>query len=105
MSTTGERIKNRRLELGMTQDELAQKAGYTSRSTIAKLESGDRNLSQPQIKALADALKTTPSYIMGWEDSEYSSKAEELIAVYQSLSQEDQKLVDNLLLSLSQKKE
>lgn len=89
----------------MTQDELAQKAGYTSRSTIAKLESGDRNLSQPQIKALADALKTTPSYIMGWEDSEYSSKAEELIAVYQSLSQEDQKLVDNLLLSLSQKKE
>lgn len=105
MSTTGERIKNRRLELGMTQDELAQKAGYTSRSTIAKLESGDRNLSQPQIKALADALKTTPSYIMGWEDSEYSSKAEELLAVYQSLSQEDQKLVDNLLLSLSQKKE
>lgn len=89
----------------MTQDDLAKKAGYTSRSTIAKLESGDRNLSQPQIKALADALKTTPSYIMGWEDSEYSSKAEELIAVYQSLSQEDQKLVDNLLLSLSQKKE
>lgn len=105
MSTTGERIKNRRLELGMTQDDLAKKAGYTSRSTIAKLESGDRNLSQPQIKALADALKTTPSYIMGWEDSEYSTKAEELIAVYQSLSQEDQKLVDNLLLSLSQKKE
>ena len=93
MSTTGERIKNRRLELGMTQDELAQKAGYTSRSTIAKLESGDRNLSQPQIKALADALKTTPSYIMGWEDSEYSSKAEELIAVYQGLSQEDRKSV------------
>lgn len=89
----------------MTQDDLAKKAGYTSRSTIAKLESGDRNLSQPQIKALADALKTTPSYIMGWEDSEYSSKAEELLAVYQSLSQEDQKLVDNLLLSLSQKKE
>lgn len=105
MSTTGERIKNRRLELNMTQEELAEKAGYTSRSTIAKLESEDRNLSQPKIKALADALKTTPGYIMGWDEKEYSSKTEELVDVYQGLSPEDQKLVENLILSLAQKKE
>ena len=37
-----ERIKKRREELGMSQDELAQKLGYKSRSTIAKIEKGEK---------------------------------------------------------------
>lgn len=36
----GERIKARRLELGLTQEELAKKMGYTSRSTVNKVELG-----------------------------------------------------------------
>ena len=68
--TTGERIKKRREELGMTQTELANKIGYSSYSTIAKIESGDNNLKQSKIKAFADALETTPAYIMGWEDED-----------------------------------
>lgn len=68
--TIGERIKFRRKELGMTQAELAEAVGYTSKSTIAKIESGVNDLVQSQILTLANALKTTPSYIMGWADSD-----------------------------------
>lgn len=69
--TTGERIRRRREELGMTQAELAKKIGYSSYSTIAKIESGDNNLKQSKIKAFADALETTPAYIMGWDEEEH----------------------------------
>ena len=68
--TTGERIRMRREELGLTQLELAQRLGYTSNTTVAKLESGANNLRQSKIKALADALETTPDFIMGWSESQ-----------------------------------
>ena len=64
----GERIKNRREQLNMSQYELARKLGYKSRSSINKIELGLQNLTQSKIKAIADALDTTPAYIMGWED-------------------------------------
>jgi transcriptional regulator with XRE-family HTH domain len=72
--TKGERIKYRREQLGMTQDELAQKIGFKSRSSIQKIENGVQDLVQSKIKALADALYTTPSYIMGWTDEDDSSE-------------------------------
>ena len=64
--TIGERIKQRRMELGMSQEELAHKLGYKSRSFINKIELGGQNLTQKRIKKIADALDTTPEYIMGW---------------------------------------
>ena len=66
--TFGERIYKIRTEKGLTQDELSTAVGYKSRSTIAKIESGERDASQTMIVALAKALGTTPSYLMGWED-------------------------------------
>lgn len=68
MSTIGSRIRNRREELGLSQDELGRRLGYKSRSSINKIELDQRNLTQSKIKAIADALETTPSYIMGWEN-------------------------------------
>ena len=64
----GERILKLRTEKGMTQDELAQKLGYKSRSSIAKIENGARDVPRSQIVELAKALGTTPSVLMGWED-------------------------------------
>ena len=61
-----ERIRQRREELGMSQDELAEKLGYKSRSTIAKIESGENDITQSKIVAFAHALETSPSYLMGW---------------------------------------
>lgn len=66
--TLGQRIKERRELLKMTQDELAKKLGYKSRSSINKLELGLNDVSQSKIVAIADALHTTPSYLMGWDD-------------------------------------
>ena len=64
-----ERIKSRREELGLSQEELAHRIGYKDRSSIAKIESGVNDITQSKIKAIADALDTTPSYLKGWEES------------------------------------
>lgn len=65
--TIGERIRQRRMELNMTQDELAKRTGYKSRSSINKLESA-RILPSRKIERMADALECTPSFLMGWTD-------------------------------------
>lgn len=64
----GKRIRNRRLELNLTQDELAAKTGYKSRASINKIELDAQTLTQPKIKIMAEVLETTPSYLMGWEE-------------------------------------
>lgn len=64
----GERIRNRRIELGLTQDEVAQKTGYKSRSSINKIESS-RNLPLTKVEKMANALECSPAYLMGWEDA------------------------------------
>ena len=63
----GDRIKKRREELGMSQEELAKKVGYKSRSSVNKIEIDGRGLPQNKIVIFAKALETTPAYLMGWE--------------------------------------
>lgn len=72
----GDRIKERRECLKMSQDDLAKKLGYKSRSSINKIERDASGLPQSKIVAIANALNTTPAYIMGWESdkSETSKK-------------------------------
>lgn len=63
------RIKMRRNELNMSQEELAQKLGYKSRSSINKIEKGQNDIPQSKIIDFAKALDTTPEYLMGWEEN------------------------------------
>lgn len=65
----GERIKQRREELHMSMDDLAQKLGYKSRTSIFKIESGDTDLPLSKVEEFAAALFVTPQYLMGWEDN------------------------------------
>ena len=65
----GQIIKKRREELGMSQEELARKVGYKSRSSINKIEIDGRGLPQSKIVAIAKALQTTPAKLMGWDDN------------------------------------
>ena len=65
MNKLYENIKNKRNALGMTQQELAEKMGYTNRSSIAKIENGAVDLSQSKIIQFAKVLETTPSELMG----------------------------------------
>lgn len=62
-------IKKRRIELGMTQSELASKLGYADKSMIAKIEKGSIDLPQSKIMAFADALLISASDLMGWDDT------------------------------------
>jgi transcriptional regulator with XRE-family HTH domain len=63
----GNRLKTRRNELGLTLENLAQRVGV-SRQTIQRYESGViENIPPDKIETLAKALRTTPSYLMGWD--------------------------------------
>lgn len=70
MADIGKRIKNRRKELGITQEELAQKLGYKNKSTIAKIENGTNDIVQSKVVEFAKALDTTVAALMGWDDTE-----------------------------------
>jgi transcriptional regulator, XRE family len=66
--TTGELIKQRRIELGMTQEELASKMGFKTKASISRLESNDRKLPLSKLEKMAILLDIPPSRLMGWDD-------------------------------------
>lgn len=68
MSNIGNNIKARRTALKMTQEELAAKMGYKSKSTINKIELGINDIPQSKIVKFAEVLQTTPKVLMGWEE-------------------------------------
>ena len=74
MATLYDRIKSRRTELGLTVEELARKMGYKDKSSISKIENGKADIPQSKIAAFADALQTTPAYLMGWEEQPQPKK-------------------------------
>lgn len=65
-----EYLKQRRLELGMTLNDVAQRVGVNN-STISRWESGDiKDMKRNAILKYAEALQISPAIIMGWEDPE-----------------------------------
>ena len=66
--TTGERIKRKRIEKGVTADELAEIIGV-SRSTIFRYENGGiEKFPVDRLEPIANALNTSVADLMGWED-------------------------------------
>lgn len=63
-------IREKRLALNMSQQELADKTGYNDRSSITRIEKGEIDLPQSKIVAFAEALNTTPGELMGWDAPE-----------------------------------
>ncbi len=72
-SDMAKRIKELRLSLGLTLEEVANEVGV-GKSTVRKWETGIiANMKRDKIAALAKALHTSPGYLMGWTDEqEYS---------------------------------
>ena len=62
------RIRQRREQLGLSQEELAARMGYRSKSSITKLEKGINYLPRAKLEELAAALDTTPAWLMGLVD-------------------------------------
>lgn len=69
----GKRMKEKRLELGLTLEEVATKVGK-NRTTIYRYETGELgNMPLSLLEPIANALGTTPIYLMGWEEHEDGS--------------------------------
>ena len=101
--TVGERIKERRIELGLTQSDLAKRMGYSSRAAICTVEKNKEDLTTARIRKYAEALQTTPAYLMGWDaapsnDSEITH-AMDLYELYTQAPPEIQAAVETLLKS------
>lgn len=64
----GSQIRKRREELGMSQDELAKKVGYSSRSSINKIEKEINDVPQSKILEFAKILGTTVDYLLNIEE-------------------------------------
>jgi len=69
MSELSTRLRLRREELGLSQEQLAQRMGYRSKSSITKLEKGINDIPQSKVEELAAALETTPAYLLGLDVS------------------------------------
>lgn len=65
-----QKIKERREYLNLSQEDLANKLGYKSRSSINKIEMGLSDIPFSKIKDFAKALETTPAHLMGWTEEE-----------------------------------
>jgi transcriptional regulator with XRE-family HTH domain len=117
-----DRIKERREELNMSQTDLAKKAGYTSRTSISKIESGKVDLTQSKIIALANALDLDTSDFVDLDidigdnyflDTETVKKAWEihndpnakiLLDAKRNLEQEDLDAITNMIKRLMNEK-
>ncbi len=75
--TIGQRIKDRRIQLGLTVDELATIL-KKNRATVYRYESNEiEKLPISILEPLSKALHTTPAYLMGWEDAEIKTEEDE----------------------------
>lgn len=83
----GKRIKQRRKQLGLSAEQLAEMIGK-SPATVYRYESGDiENVNSALLLPIADALMTTPSALMGWEDTDAASAAHTLPTALKPISQ------------------
>ena len=73
----GARIKIAREQAGLSQSQLAAKAGYTDRSSIAKLEKGQIDPSSSKITQIARALDVSEAWLLGWE----TDRMEDMVTV------------------------
>lgn len=98
-------IRNRRLELDLTLEQIAQRVGV-SKPTVMRWENGDiENMRADKIAKLAKALNTTPVYLMGWTDEkeimdlgnnakdDLTSKEQELLEAFRCLLPEMQNFI------------
>lgn len=74
MTSVGQRIRKRRLELGLSVDELADRLGK-NRATVYRYESNAiENLPVTVIGPLAEALHCSPAELMGWDQASQEEK-------------------------------
>jgi len=115
MATIGKRILDRRRELGWTQEDLAKKMGYKTKSAINKIEMGINDVTQSKVKRFSEVLNVPISYLMGWDDEPEETAAKhaeiltnpellELCELYLSLDARDRDVLRTMAATMAQKK-
>ena len=107
MGLINERIKARRLQLGLTLLEVAEYLGVKE-ATAQRYESGTiKSISHETICGLAELLKCSPSYLMGWDEKgvSLSDQDERLLSNYHKLNASGKDYIeDQMAFALSQSK-
>lgn len=89
----GQRIKERRKELNLSVDDVANKLNK-NRATIYRYESNEiENLPLNILEPLAKVLQTTPATLMGWKNEEFNKRETPLTPIY--LSQDEKTILEN----------
>ena len=88
LTTVGGRIKAKRIEAGMTQEQLAEKL-YVKFSMISRYESAKSNLSVDTLKEIAEALGCSAAYLIEGVELELSEEEKELIKIFKSLNRDE----------------
>lgn len=84
-NTIGSRIRDRRKELGMSQEELAEKL-YTSKQMISSYENDKTEIKVSVLKELVVALDTTTAFLVdGVNEIKHSPQVEELLDIFSRL--------------------
>ena len=128
MMTVADRVRLRREELGMSQEELAHKMGLKSRSSITRIEKSGDEISLKDVERLSEALDCSPLYLMDWSDDVHykpnsiephivkeehpygtneekalTDKDKSFIQLYSRLSDAQRDLVDNMMKAFLEK--
>lgn len=101
MTTVGERIKDRREELGWKQDDLATKAGI-SKSFLSDLENGKRKVGADKLLDIARALSLSLDYLMTGKNAEKAKEPAHEVQIPKALAEfaEDEGLSFRQAISL-----
>ena len=115
----GEKIKARRIQLGWSQRDLAEKMGYKNHSIIARTEAGTVDLPQSRLDQFAQVLGVSHAYLLGLVTEEESNKNDRLaklilkmrkdpeffeaVSNMEELSSAEFETIKNLLVSLRRK--
>ena len=82
----GERIKSSRKEIGLSAEQVAKELGV-SPATVYRYESNDiMNMRIDKLEPIAKALRTTPAYLMGWEDDKKENPPAESQRILESVN-------------------
>lgn len=107
--TIGERIKEKRMEKGWSQRDLAAKMQYSNHSTIGKIENGKVDIPQSRIVQFAEVLGVNIAYLMGWDEEQketpiknegVSDKSQALIDFAKSVPEEKADFVLRVMKSI-----
>lgn len=102
----GEKIMIRRKQLNITQEELANRMGYKSKSTINKIELGINDIPQSKVVRFAEVLNTDIAYLMDWEEEkpvqedELSENVKKLVDFAKSVPEDKVDLVLKLMRTI-----